>query len=282
MLRLIGVQKRYGSLVAVDGVSLEIQRGEVFGLLGPNGAGKTTTVHMVAGLWPPDGGRVELDGAGSPMAPRVRRRIGVAPQALALYEELSGRENVAFFGRIQGLRGEALARRVEEALAFVGLTDRAGDRVRRYSGGMKRRLNLAAALVHQPDLLLLDEPTVGVDPHSRHAIFENILALRAQGRTIVYTTHYMEEAQRLCDRVGIMDRGKLLAVGSLPELIRAHGGHSRVVATTTAGPVEIATDDPLAELRRMESAGGLVSFHVDRPSLETVFLNLTGRSLRDE
>lgn len=282
MLRLVDVRKRYGSLVAVDGVSLEIGRGEVFGLLGPNGAGKTTTVHMVVGLWPPDGGRVELDGVGCPTDPRVRRRIGVAPQALALYEELTGRENVAFFGRIQGLRGEALAGCVEEALAFAGLTERADEPARRYSGGMKRRLNLAVALVHRPDLLLLDEPTAGVDPHSRNAIFENILALRAQGRTILYTTHYMEEAQRLCDRVGIMDRGRLLAVGSVPELIRAHGGHSRVVATTPSGPVEIAADDPLAELRRMESAGGLLSFHVDRPSLETVFLKLTGRSLRDE
>ena len=277
MLRLTHLRKTFGDLVAVDDLSLEIPKGEVFGLLGPNGAGKTTTINMAVGLLRPDGGDVALDGGGSPADPKVRAKIGVAPQSLALYEELSGEENLRFFGALQGLAPEPLTERVAWALKFVGLTDRRKDRVRKYSGGMQRRLNLAVAVLHDPPLLLLDEPTVGVDPQSRNAIFENILALKKEGRTVVYTTHYMEEAERLCDRVGIMDQGKLLALETVEGLIAAHGGKSVVVADDR----RIETDDPLGELTRLQQSGTLREFRVERPNLEKVFLNLTGRSLRD-
>ena len=281
MMRLSNLRKTFGQIVAVDGLSLEIQRGEVFGLLGPNGAGKTTTVNMAVGLLRPDTGTVELDGGGSPADPAVRRKIGVAPQKMAIYEELTGEENVRFFGKLQGLTGRKLADRVAWSLDFVGLTDRRRDRAKTYSGGMQRRLNLAIALVHDPILLLLDEPTVGVDPQSRNAIFEKIETLQQRGRTIVYTTHYMEEAQRLCNRVCIIDHGKVLALDTVDQLIQTHGGKSIVRAHTAGKDTRIETDDPVAELVRLQKAGTLEHFRVDRPDLEQVFLNLTGRHLRD-
>ena len=281
MLRLRGVRKAFGSNVAVDGLDLDVRDGELFGLLGPNGAGKTTTVGMAVGLLEPDRGAVEIGDLGAPTRPATRRRIGVATQALALYEELSAEENVSFFGRIQGLRGRALSDGVDAALEFVRLSDRRKDPVRTYSGGMKRRLNLAVAMVHGPLLVLLDEPTVGVDPQSRNAIFENIQELQRRGRTIVYTTHYMEEAEKLCDRVGIIDHGKLLALDTVPNLIAAHGGKTSVVAELTDREVRIETEDPVGELGRLQASGALLRFRVERPDLERVFLNLTGRHLRD-
>jgi len=281
MVKLANLRKTFGRIVAVDDLSLEIQPGEVFGLLGPNGAGKTTTVNMAIGLLRPDAGTVELDGQGSPEQRAVRRKIGVAPQEMAIYTELTGEENVSFFGRLQGLTGRELAKRVAWSLDFVGLTDRRRDRAKTYSGGMQRRLNLAIAIVHDPDLLLLDEPTVGVDPQSRNAIFERIEALQERGRTIVYTTHYMEEAQRLCDRVCIIDHGEVLALDTVDALIATHGGNSIVRAQTAEGETRIETDDPVAELKRLQEAGTLEHFRVDRPDLEQVFLNLTGRHLRD-
>lgn len=281
MLRLTNLRKVFGATVAVDGLSLSIERGEVFGLLGPNGAGKTTTVNMAVGLLRPDQGTIDLNGAGPPDRPDVRRMIGVAPQALALYDELTGEENLSFFGKLHGLSGRELAERVGWALEFVALTDRRRDFVRTYSGGMKRRLNIAVAVIHDPPLLLLDEPTVGVDPQSRNAIFENILALRKQGRTIVYTTHYMEEAQRLCDRVGIIDNGKLLALDTVEGLIAAHGGTSVLFADRGDGEIRVETDDPLRELMRLQNESPLRRFRLERPDLERVFLHLTGRELRD-
>jgi len=283
VLVIQSIRKQFGELVAVKDVSLSIAPGEIFGLLGPNGAGKTTTVNMCVGLLRPDSGSIAIGDAGDPTNKNVRRLVGVAPQSLAIYEEMSGRENVIFFGKMQGLRGAELKQRVDWALEFVGLADRQKDKAAEYSGGMKRRLNLAIAVVHKPKLLLLDEPTVGVDPQSRNAIFEHILALRAMETTIIYTTHYMEEAQRLCDRVGIMDRGQLLAIDTVDGLIDAHGGASRVIATQPDGDeVEMQTEDPLAELQRLQDNGGLQTFRVERANLETVFLNLTGRALRDE
>jgi len=249
VLSLEDVRKRYGAITAVDGLSLSVQRGEVLGLLGPNGAGKSTTVNLAVGLLAPDRGRVTIDGLGPPTQPAVRRVIGVAPQALALYELLSGEENLRFFAEVYGMSGARLAQRVQWSLEFVGLTDRRRDRVSTYSGGMKRRLNLAAALVHDPELILLDEPTVGVDPQSRNQIFENILVLKRLGRTLIYTTHYMEEAERLCDRVAIIDKGRLLSIGTVPQLLEAHGVKPKMV--------------------------------LQGATLEEVFLHLTGRSLRD-
>jgi ABC-2 type transport system ATP-binding protein len=249
VLTLAGVRKSYGTQVAVDDLSLTVARGEVLGLLGPNGAGKSTMVHLAVGLLAPDAGTVTIGDQGAPTSPAVRRLIGVAPQSLALYDLLTGEENLRFFGEMHRLAGSRLDARVQWALDFVGLAERRSDRVGTYSGGMKRRLNLAAAVVHDPELILLDEPTVGVDPQSRHQIATNILALKQLGRTVIYTTHYMEEAERLCDRVAIVDRGRLLALGTVPQLLDAHGIKPKLV---------------------MQGA-----------TLEEVFLHLTGRSLRD-
>lgn len=289
MLRLTNVRKTFGDIVAVDGLSLELAKGEVFGLLGPNGAGKSTTIAMAVGLLPPDSGTVELDDGRSPLSPAARARIGVAPQQIALYDELTAEENLMFFGRLYGLAGSALTDRVTELLALTGLLERRRDRVKGFSGGMKRRLNLGAAVLHRPPLVLLDEPTAGVDPQSRHAIFEIIRTLTADGATILYTTHYMEEAQKLCDRVGIIDHGKLLALGTVDELIGSHGGKSLVTVqevVTTDGAEEIrertiATLDPAAETAAQLKNSNVRGVRVDRPDLETVFLALTGRSLRD-
>ena len=281
MLIFENVRKKYGETVAVDGLSLAVHPGEVLGLLGPNGAGKSTTVNLAIGLLSPDTGRVVIEGAGDPRVPAVRARLGVAPQALALYGMLSGRENLRFFGQVYGLAGTALSDRVKWSLDFVGLSERASDRVSAYSGGMKRRLNLASALVHDPELILLDEPSVGVDPQSRSQIFENILALKRLGRTVIYTTHYMEEAARLCDRVAIIDKGRLLALGTVQELLAAHGAQPTLVAQTDRGEHRIESSDPLAELNRLAAAGAVTSFQMEQATLEQVFLHLTGRSLRD-
>ena len=281
VLTLDGLHKRYGATVAVDGLSLRVEPGEILGLLGPNGAGKSTTVHLALGLLAPDRGTVTVDGLGPPTDPSVRRHLGLAPQALALYDTLSAEENLAFFGRIHGLAGRALAARVDWALDFAALVDRRRDRAGTFSGGMKRRLNLAAALLHEPRLVLLDEPTAGVDPQSRNAILERILALRQAGLTVVYTTHYMEEAERLCDRVAIVDQGRVLALDTVAGLLRAHGGPPALLATVRGEARRIPTADPVAELARLASAGPVEDFRVERATLEDVFLGLTGRRLRD-
>jgi ABC-2 type transport system ATP-binding protein len=282
MLHFDRVSKSFGSTPAVVDLSLAVQNGEIFGLLGPNGAGKTTAVSLAVGLLQADSGRVQIAERYSPRDPMTRRQIGVAPQMTALYNEMTGDENLWFFGKIQNLSGRILQQRVDWALEFVQLQDRRKDRVATYSGGMKRRLNLAVALVHDPPLLLLDEPTVGVDPQSRNAIFDHIFELRRRGKTILYTTHYMEEAQRLCDRVAIMDHGRLLALGTVAELISRYGGRDVVVVETAQGEKSIATDDPVAELEALRAQGDLLRFRVERSNLERVFLNLTGRQLRDE
>jgi ABC-2 type transport system ATP-binding protein len=281
MLELREVTKRYGKRVAVDGLNLQVTPGEILGLLGPNGAGKSTTVHLAVGCLKPDSGRVTVDGRAPADEPSVRARIGVAPQTLSLYELLTGEENLRFLGRMHGCDRSSLRQRAAEALAFVGLSDRATDRVRTYSGGMKRRLNLAAALLHDPDLLLLDEPTVGVDPQSRNAIFENLLAMKAAGKAIVYTTHHMEEASRLCDRVAVIDRGRLLALDTVAGLLAAHGGTATLLVRTLGEEHRIQADNPLAELNRIAATTQVTSFQVEHATLEQVFLNLTGRRLRD-
>jgi len=281
VLNLTNVRKSYGKLVAVDGLSLSIKKGELFGLLGPNGAGKSTSVSLAVGLLAPDAGEVTIEGYGNPRDPAVRQKIGVAPQALALYDHLSGEENLKFFGEVYQLSGAKLAERVKWCLDFVGLTDRKDDRVIGYSGGMKRRLNMAAAVIHDPELILLDEPTVGVDPQSRNKIFESIEDLHRQGRTIIYTTHYMEEAERLCDRIAIVDAGKLLALGTLHELLATHGGPPMLMVKTDGAEQRLQSADPLAELNRIASRSTIEAFQMERPTLEQVFLRLTGRSLRD-
>ncbi len=247
MLDIKQLRKSFGSLVAVDDVSFTLARGQLVGLLGPNGAGKTTTVSMIAGLVTPDRGEVLIGGARlSGDTDPKKRRIGLVPQDLALYDELSARSNLRFFGALYGLAGGSLDKAIAAAIELVGLADRLNDRVATYSGGMKRRLNLAAGLLHDPDILLLDEPTVGVDPQSRNAIFDNLEALKSRDKALLYTTHYMEEVERLADRIVVMDHGKVIADDTLDGL------QSRVAAV----------------------AGG-------HATLETVFLTLTGRSLRD-
>jgi len=291
-----GLCKSYGELCAVNDVSFTIERQETFGLLGPNGAGKTTTIHMLVGALPPDRGSVEIAEAGDPARAAARRTLGMAPQSLALYPDLSGAENVTFYGRLYGLRGARLRQRVAWALEFCGLADRRKDRANSYSGGMQRRLNLACAIVHRPALLLLDEPTVGVDPQSRNRIFENIETLKREGCTILYTTHYMEEAQRLCDRVAIMDRGEIIAIDTVDGLLSAHGGSSVVDATLERPPADpsslpgtlegdhlrIETKEPWKVVTELSASGVAVrTLTVEQADLESVFLELTGRRLRD-
>ncbi len=280
-VRVKGAKKRFGALQAVDGLSFDVAPGEVFGLLGPNGAGKSTTIAMICGLIRPDAGSIEIDGR-APGDAGARTALGVAPQSLALYDALSAQENLRFFGQLYGLRGSELRDRCSELLDFVGLTERAADRAGGFSGGMKRRLNLACAMMHDPRILLLDEPTAGVDPQSRNNLFEAVERLRDDGRAVLYTTHYMEEAQRLCDRVGIIDRGAMLDVGTVGDLIDRHGGPPSVVIERADGETRIETTEPLIEIERALAAGDrALGVRVERANLETVFLNLTGRKLRD-
>jgi ABC-2 type transport system ATP-binding protein len=247
MLTVRSLRKSFGSLVAVDDVSFAIESGQLVGLLGPNGAGKTTTVSMITGLVTPERGSVLVGGhALNGDTDPIKNRIGLVPQDLALYDELTARDNLRFFGALYSLSGAALETAMRQALELVGLADRARDPVKAFSGGMKRRLNLAAGLLHDPDILLLDEPTVGVDPQSRNAIFDNLETLKRRGKALLYTTHYMEEAERLADRIVVIDHGKVIA------------------------------NDTLAGL-----TGAVAAVGGPRPTLESVFLSLTGRSLRD-
>jgi ABC-2 type transport system ATP-binding protein len=315
MLEVDALKKSYGALVAVNGVSLHAAAGETIGLLGPNGAGKTTTVSMIAGLVRPDSGSVRIEGrtlAGD--TDPNKRRIGLVPQDLALFDELTAQANLELFAALYDLDGAAAKRAIGEALELVGLADRTNDRVKNYSGGMKRRLNLAAALLHDPQILLLDEPTVGVDPQSRNAIFDNLEVLKQRGKTLVYTTHYMEEAERLCDRVIIIDHGKVVADDTLQGLYRllpvtnllavelddtrdGDGNDGLRLnelqalpgvrsAKLEAGTLRVGVEDLATETPRILQwlvERGHLYHHVasERADLETVFLTLTGRSLRD-
>jgi ABC-2 type transport system ATP-binding protein len=310
VLEARNLRKSYGSLLAVSDVSFTVDAGELVGLLGPNGAGKSTTVGMIVGIVPPDSGEVRINGqALKGDTDPGKAAIGLVPQDLALFDELPARENLRFFGSLYGLTGAALDKQMAEGLEFVGLADRARDKVKTFSGGMKRRLNLAAGLLHDPQLVLLDEPTVGIDPQSRNAIFDNLEALRARGKSIVYTTHYMEEAERLCDRIVIVDHGKVIAndtvrglYGLLPASRRlsvelrdgAQDGLLDAVralpAVATAdihdGTLTVALDDLAAGapavLALLQQRGAAYDHVVsERGDLETVFLTLTGRTLRD-
>jgi ABC-2 type transport system ATP-binding protein len=309
VLACCGLRKRFGELDAVRGVSLSVAEGETYGLLGPNGAGKTTTISMVCGLLEPDAGEVRV--AGRPITTRsveAKAAIGYVPQELAIYPDLSARENLRFFARLYGLTSARARARVDEVLDVIGLTDRASEPTKGFSGGMQRRLNIGIGLLHRPRLLILDEPTVGVDPQSRNAILESVERLAGAGMAVLYTTHYMEEAERLCDRVGIVDLGELKAEGSREELVALVGEHDRVdlagagdldalatrsralpgvrAASVRDGKVELIVDgarELLATLLGAAAAAGVAvkAVEVDEPDLEAVFLHLTGKALRD-
>jgi len=305
------LKKSYGSNQAVQGVSFSVLNGEIFSLLGPNGAGKTTTISMLSCLLQPTGGDAEIGGHSiikDPMA--VKRLIGIVPQDLALYQTLNATQNLDFWGRMYGLGGQALKNRIAEVLEQVSLADRAKEPVSRYSGGMKRRLNIAVGLLHKPRLVFMDEPTVGIDPQSRRSILDMVKDLRDKGMTVLYTTHYMEEAAELSDRVGIIDHGKLIALGTQKELtrlvgeqetLRLHFGEDMtgemaapifqkvegvLLATATDHEVVLSVPEASVALPGVIAAAGkanirIRSVDIEEPNLESVFLHLTGRALRD-
>ncbi len=311
ILEVRGLVKQYGNFTAVKGVSFDIREGEIFSLLGPNGAGKTTTISVLSTLYRPTRGDAVIAGhsvTADPMA--VRQVIGVVPQDLALYDDLTARENLAFWGQMYDLGGAILKARIAEVLDLIGLSDRANQRVKTFSGGMKRRVNIGVGLLHKPRLLFMDEPTVGIDPQSRRAILDSVKALNRQGMTVLYTTHYMEEAQELSDRVGIIDHGDLIALGTQAELRRQVGENDAVVlhvgegedseglaaaARSIAGVLRAQVSDhaitviaPEAEeiLAPVITAANRLgvkirSVEIKEPDLEAVFLHLTGRALRD-
>lgn len=309
VLQCTGLRKAFDDLVAVDDVGFSIEAGETYGLLGPNGAGKTTSISMIAGLLERDAGEVLIAGETlQTNSVAVKGHLGLVPQEIAVYPDLTARENLVFFGKLYGMSGPALSERVEAVLDVIGLSERAGDRSDQFSGGMKRRLNIGIGLLHEPKLLILDEPTVGVDPQSRNAILESVETLSGEGMAVLYTTHYMEEAERLCDRVGIIDQGRIKAEGTRRELVRLVGEHDRI-RLSVAGPAGVAVAH-LAELESVVHAGAadgvielvvseaaaqltevlsvatgsgvtVTSVAVEEPNLESVFLHLTGRALRD-
>lgn len=311
ILQVQNLVKKYGDFTAVKGISFDIKEGEIFSLLGPNGAGKTTTISMLSTLYTPTSGDAIIAGHSvtrDPMA--VRQVIGVVPQDIALYEDLTAHENLVFWGQMYGLSGKPLATRVDEVLEQIGLTDKAKNRVKTYSGGMKRRVNIGVGLLHKPRLLFMDEPTVGIDPQSRRAILDTVKDLNKQGMTLLYTTHYMEEAQELSDRVGIIDHGELIALGTQKELTQQVGETETLIlhigenddpealanslkgikdvleANATDHEVSIITpeaEDVLASVVSKANERGIKirSIDIREPNLEAVFLHLTGRALRD-
>ncbi|WP_244879070.1 ABC transporter ATP-binding protein [Paenibacillus lautus] len=308
-LQMRDVVKRYGNKLSVDHMNLEVNEGEIFGLLGPNGAGKSTSISMICGLLPKDQGSIKVDGISIDEQPlEVKRRIGLVPQDLALYEEMSAWDNVVFFAKLYGLRGHQLKERVQEALEFVGLQDRAKEKPSTFSGGMKRRLNIACSITHRPKLIIMDEPTVGIDPQSRNHILESVKTLNRMGSTVIYTSHYMEEVAAISDRVAIMDQGHVIACGTQQEL-RARVAHEEKIILTADGitpelveeltihprvrrvtqndnQIEVYVPSAQDELQDIlficsKQHTTLRSLECEEPGLETLFLSLTGRTLRD-
>ncbi|WKZ41663.1 MAG: ABC transporter ATP-binding protein [Anaerolineales bacterium] len=303
------LKKSFGDFVAVQDASFTAESGEVLSLLGPNGAGKSTTISMLSGLLALSGGDASIMGHSVIREPEAaKRRLGVVPQDIALYPDLSARENLVFWGKMYGLRGAALKSRVDEVLEIIGLADRQKDHVGKFSGGMKRRVNIGAALLHKPDVVIMDEPTVGIDPQSRRHILDNVKELNEKGMTVLYTTHYMEEAAELSDHIAIMDKGKVIAYGTHDELIKLVGEETRIDITINTeggkvleawravegvaridaldGTLTALVDDSNRVLPRLFDAASkagvrIMSVDIQEPNLETVFLHLTGRALRD-
>jgi ABC-2 type transport system ATP-binding protein len=308
-IRAENLDKRFDEIHAVNDVSFTVQQGEIFSLLGPNGAGKSTTISMISGLFPPDAGDAFILGHSiSEDGAAAKACTGVVPQEIALYEDLTARENLEFWGKMYGLRGQELRRRVDEVLEMIGLAERQKDRIEKYSGGMKRRVNIGVALLHKPAVFIMDEPTVGIDPQSRRHILDGVKDLQADGATVLYTTHYMEEAQELSDHIAIIDQGRIIASGSHDELVRLVGHQDRIDlqlsepseavlaqwreipgATQVAaedGVITILAGDSNVVLPRLfdvanENKVRITSVDVQEPNLESVFLHLTGRALRD-
>jgi ABC-2 type transport system ATP-binding protein len=311
ILEVQNLVKNYGDFQAVKGVSFHIQEGEIFSLLGPNGAGKTTTISMLSTLYEPTSGDATVAGHSVKKNPMgVRNAIGVVPQDLALYEDLTAKENLIFWGQMYNLSGKSLASRVDEVLEQIGLTDKAKNKVKTFSGGMKRRVNIGVGLLHKPKLLFMDEPTVGIDPQSRRAILDTVKDLNKQGMTVLYTTHYMEEAEELSNRVGIIDHGELIAIGTQKELTKQVGETETLilhvsenedpsalvsalkglpnvldvnVANNEVSVIIPSAKDVLASVVTKANERGIKIHSIDirEPNLEAVFLHLTGRALRD-
>ncbi len=308
-IQVRNLHKDFGEVYAVQGIDFDVRRGEIFSLLGPNGAGKSTAISMISGLLQPNQGEVIVAGHNVQKEPlAAKAAIGVVPQDIALYEDLSARENLSFWGKMYGLRGALLKKRVAEILEVVGLTDRQKGRVGKYSGGMKRRLNVGIALLHTPEIVIMDEPTVGIDPQSRRNILENVKELNRQGMTVLYITHYMEEAQELSDHIAIMDHGKIIASGTHNELVKLVGELDRIELTINTasarvieswrtisgvhqvtaenGNLTLLVDDSNIILPEIFEAAAkaesrITSVEIQEPNLEAVFLHLTGRALRD-
>jgi len=308
-IEVMNLHKSFGETRAVQGVDFNVEQGEIYSLLGPNGAGKTTTISMLSCLLRPDEGDARVMGHSiKDNQMGVKSTLGVVPQEIALYEDLTARENLTFWGKMYGLRGGALKTRVEEVLDIIGLRDRAKERVGKYSGGMKRRVNIGVALLHKPQVIYMDEPTVGIDPQSRRNILDSVVDLKEQGMTVLYTTHYMEEAQELSDHIGIVDHGKMIANGTHDELVKLVGEQTRIDLTldTDAGSVldewrgvegvsQVTAENGLVTALVGDSnevlprlfdvtnrlSARITSVDIQEPNLETVFLHLTGRALRD-
>ena len=308
-IEVLGLKKSFGENHAVQGVSFNVNQGEIFSLLGPNGAGKTTTISMLSCLLRPNDGDANIMGHSISTDPMgVKSVLGVVPQDLALYEDLTARENLSFWGKMYGLRGSTLKTRVDEVLNVIGLRDRANERVGKYSGGMKRRVNIGVTLLHKPKVIYMDEPTVGIDPQSRRNILDSVVLLKNEGMTVLYTTHYMEEAQELSDHIGIMDHGKLIAHGTHDELVKMVGQQTRIDLTLngnadqvmaawkeTEGVSRVTSDESLISVLVQDSnltlphlfeaatkhSARITSVNISEPNLEAVFLHLTGRALRD-
>jgi len=308
-IEVLGLHKSFGETRAVQGVSFDVRQGEIFSLLGPNGAGKTTTLSMLCCLLRPDEGDARVLGHSIRTDPmQVKQVLGVVPQELALYEDLTAQENLVFWGKMYGLRGSPLHKRVDEVLEIINLTERSRERISRYSGGMKRRVNIGVALLHKPRVIYMDEPTVGIDPQSRRSILDSVVSLKNQGMTVLYTTHYMEEAQELSDHIAILDHGRLIAAGTNAELVKLVGQQTRIDLTLNTSPEALlAAWRELSGVARVSSQDGLITVLVEdsnralpglfetatrhsaritsvdirEPNLEAVFLHLTGRALRD-